>query len=89
VDIFRANIVDVSPDSLIVEVTGDEDKVESLFALLRGFGVREMARTGRIAMSRGAAGPLSVEEGAVTTRRGRRNRGKILAKGEEAFESER
>ena len=89
VDIFRANIVDVSPDSLIVEVTGDEDKVESLFALLRGFGVREMARTGRIAMSRGAAGPLSVAKEAVTTRRGRKNQGTILAKGEESFESAR
>jgi acetolactate synthase-1/3 small subunit len=53
VDIFRANIVDVAPDSVTVEVTGDEDKVSSLFDLLRGFGIREMARTGCIAMSRG------------------------------------
>jgi len=53
VDIFRANIVDVSPDSLIVEVTGDEEKIESLFNLLRGFGIKEIARTGRLAMTRG------------------------------------
>ena len=42
VDIFRANIVDVSSDSLMVEVTGDEEKVDSLVELLRGFGIREM-----------------------------------------------
>jgi len=53
VDVFRANIVDVAPDSVIVEVTGDEEKVNSLFNLLSGFGIREMARTGRIAMTRG------------------------------------
>jgi len=62
VDIFRANIVDVSPDSLMVEVTGDEDKVDSLFQLLRGFGIKELARTGRIAMARGVAGAVQVEE---------------------------
>ncbi|MCX6009893.1 MAG: acetolactate synthase small subunit [Chloroflexi bacterium] len=62
VDIFRANIVDVSPGSLMVEVTGDEEKVGSLVDLLRGFGIREIARTGRIALTRGAVGPLQVEE---------------------------
>lgn len=62
VDIFRANIVDVAVDSLMVEVTGDEDKVDSLIELLRGFGIKEMARTGRIALTRGSAGPLLVEE---------------------------
>jgi len=54
VDIFRANIVDVAPDSLMVEATGDEDKIDSLFKLLRGFGIKEMSRTGRIALTRGA-----------------------------------
>ena len=53
VDIFRANIVDVAPDSLIIEVTGDEDKVDSLQNLLRSFGVLEVMRTGTIAMDRG------------------------------------
>ena len=61
-DIFRANIVDVSSDSVMVEVTGDEEKVGSLLELLRGFGIREIARTGRIALTRGGAGPLQVEE---------------------------
>jgi acetolactate synthase-1/3 small subunit len=61
VDIFKANILDVSADSVVVEVTGDEDKVNSLFNLLRGFGVREMSRTGRIATTRGSK-MLSAEE---------------------------
>ena len=56
VDIFRANIVDVAHDSLIVEVTGTEDKIESLVQLLKGFGIREIARTGKIAMVRGISG---------------------------------
>ncbi len=54
VDIFRANIIDVSPESLIIEVTGDEDKIDSLYDLLKTFGVRELMRTGRVAMTRGA-----------------------------------
>lgn len=61
VDIFRANIIDVSPNSLTVEVTGDEDKVDSLFHLLQGFGIKEMARTGCIAMTRGPGGPFEMK----------------------------
>ncbi len=53
VDIFRANIVDVSPDSAIVEVTGDEDKLEALIKLLKPFGIKEMVRTGTVAIARG------------------------------------
>ena len=55
VDIFRAKIVDVAADSVTVEVTGDENKVDSLYKLLRGFGIREIARTGSIAMTRGSS----------------------------------
>ena len=55
VEIYRANIIDVAPDSLIVEVTGDEDKVQSLKNLLSTFGITEMIRTGRVAMVRGMA----------------------------------
>ena len=58
IDIFRADIVDVAADSLVVQVTGDEDKIDSLYNLLRGFGIKELARTGRIAMTRGTAGAL-------------------------------
>ncbi len=54
VDIFRANIVDVSSDSLTVEVTGDEDKVKSLIELLSAFGIKEVTRTGRVALTRGS-----------------------------------
>ena len=68
VDIFRANIVDVAADSVTIEVTGDEEKINSLFNLLRGFGVREVARTGRIAMTRGEPGQLPVQERATKTR---------------------
>ena len=53
VDVFRANVVDVASDSLTVEVTGDENKVSSLFELLRSFGIKEMARTGTVALTRG------------------------------------
>ena len=62
VDIFRANIVDVAPDSVTVEVTGDEQKVNSLYNLLRGFGIREIARTGSIAMTRGSSDSSTVKE---------------------------
>jgi len=55
VGIFRANIVDVAPGSLTVEVTGDEDKVNSLLGLLSDFGVKELSRTGRIALTRGSS----------------------------------
>ena len=55
VDIFRAKIVDVSQDTLIVEVTGNEDKVNSLVDLLDNFGVFEVMRTGTVAMNRGVA----------------------------------
>jgi acetolactate synthase-1/3 small subunit len=53
--IFRANIVDVAPDSVIVEITGTEDKIESLVELLRPSGIVEMVRTGQVAMMRGNA----------------------------------
>lgn len=55
VDVYRARVVDVSPDSLIIETTGTEDKIDSLLEVLRPFGVMEMVRTGRIAMARGNA----------------------------------
>lgn len=53
VDIFRANVVDVALDSVTVEVTGNEDKINSLLNLLLSFGIQELARTGRVAMTRG------------------------------------
>ena len=54
VDIFRSAIIDVTPDSLIVEATGDEEKLDSLVQLLQEFGIIELCRTGRVAMPRGS-----------------------------------
>ena len=53
VDIFRANIVDVAADSVTVEATGDDAKIDSLLELLRRFGIKELTSTGRIALTRG------------------------------------
>jgi acetolactate synthase-1/3 small subunit len=52
-DIFRARIVDVSPESMIIELTGEESKIENFTDLLRPFGIVEMVRTGVVAMGRG------------------------------------
>jgi acetolactate synthase-1/3 small subunit len=54
VDVFRAKIVDVGIKSVVVEVTGDESKINAMEQLLRQFGIKEMVRTGKIAMNRGA-----------------------------------
>jgi acetolactate synthase-1/3 small subunit len=51
-EVFRARVVDVSPDALIFEITGSEDKINSLVDVLRPFGILEMARTGVVAMAR-------------------------------------
>jgi len=69
VDIFRASIVDVASDSVTIEVTGDEEKISSLLKLLRGFGIKEVARTGRIAMVRGEPGALPMEEKVAKAKR--------------------
>lgn len=52
-DIFRGNIVDVSPSTYTIEITGDSAKVDALIGLLRPIGICEIARTGKAAMSRG------------------------------------
>jgi len=52
-DIFRGKIVDVSQKSLTLEVTGVQDKIEALISLLKSFGIIEIARTGKVAMTRG------------------------------------
>src|SRR4029078_12073160 len=53
VDVYRARIVDVSPEPLVSEQAGTEDKIDSLVEVLRPYGVVEMVRTGRVAMARG------------------------------------
>jgi len=56
VDTFRARVVDVALDTLMIEVTGTEDKIDGLVEVLRPFGIKEMVRTGRVAMVRGGNG---------------------------------
>lgn len=52
-DIFRANIIDVAPDSLIVELTGDQAKIDAFISLLEGYEILELARTGIAGLGRG------------------------------------
>lgn len=52
-DIFRAKIVDVSRDSLAIEATGTEDKIDAIIALLKPYRIIDVARTGKVAVSRG------------------------------------
>lgn len=52
VDIFRSRVVDVSPDYYSLEVTGDGDKIEAFLKLLKPMGIKEIARTGAIALAR-------------------------------------
>ncbi len=55
VDVFRARIVDVTNNSFIIEITGDEEKIEGFIDVLRPWGIIEMVRTGIVAMARGGA----------------------------------
>jgi acetolactate synthase-1/3 small subunit len=52
--IFRGRIVDVARDSFVIEVTGDEDKINAFIDLMRQYGIKEVARTGKISMQRGS-----------------------------------
>jgi acetolactate synthase-1/3 small subunit len=59
VDVFRARIVDVTNSSFIIEITGDEDKIEGFIENLRPFGIIEMGRTGVVAMGRGSGSQVA------------------------------
>ncbi|MDI9515254.1 MAG: acetolactate synthase small subunit [Clostridiaceae bacterium] len=54
VDIFRANVVDVSNETLTIEMTGDENKIEAFVSLMKPYGIREIVRTGLTALERGS-----------------------------------
>ena len=54
VKIFRSKIIDISTDTLTIELTGDEDKISALINLMREYGIEEVARTGVTALQRGA-----------------------------------
>jgi len=53
VDVFRGKIIDVGQKDMIIEISGPEDRLEAVLDLLRPYGIKEVARTGRIAMNRG------------------------------------
>lgn len=53
VDLFRARVVDVSPDSVTIEATGKQEKLEALLSLLEAYGVRELVQSGMVALARG------------------------------------
>jgi acetolactate synthase I/III small subunit len=55
-DIFRGRIVDVAPNMLMIEISGQERKIEAFIEMMRPFGIIELVRTGRIAMVRGRSG---------------------------------
>jgi acetolactate synthase-1/3 small subunit len=61
--VFRARVVDVAPESLTIEITGDEGKIDGLLEVLRPYGILEMVRTGIVAMRRGSK-PSSVDRAA-------------------------
>ena len=63
--VFRARVLDVAPDSLTIEITGAEDKIDGLLDVLRPYGVMEMVRTGIVAMRRGAKSPGPVASASV------------------------
>jgi len=62
VDIFRAKVVDVGRDALVVEMTGDREKIDALTELLRPFGIKELVRTGKIAMVRSPKNKVKINE---------------------------
>lgn len=53
VEMFRGRVVDISPDNMLIEISGQESKVEAFIELMRPYGILELARTGRIALVRG------------------------------------
>jgi acetolactate synthase I/III small subunit len=59
-EIFRARAVDVGPETLIVEITGTQDKIEGLVTILQPFGIAEMVQTGTVAMTRGVKGHAAI-----------------------------
>jgi acetolactate synthase-1/3 small subunit len=54
VQLFRAKVVDVSPDAVTIEATGNVDKLEALLRVLEPYGIRELVQSGMVAMGRGA-----------------------------------
>jgi len=64
-DVYQARILDATPDSLIIEVTGPPDKIDSLITMVRSYGIKELARSGVIAMARGTRAVATVPQPVV------------------------
>ena len=60
IELYKGRVLDVGPESVIIEHSGTEQEIDSLVAVLGGFGIREMVRTGTIALGRGS-GAIDVE----------------------------
>jgi acetolactate synthase-1/3 small subunit len=56
IEMFRGRVVDISPQTLLIEISGQEQKIEAFIQLMRPYGIIELARTGRIALVRGTPG---------------------------------
>ncbi|WZO96708.1 acetolactate synthase small subunit [Isosphaeraceae bacterium EP7] len=65
VQMFRGRVVDVGPDQLMIEISGQEKKIEAFIEAVRFYGIRELARTGRIALVRGSH-PSTLDDDAIT-----------------------
>lgn len=65
VDIFRGRVVDIAPEEMTIELSGQERKIEAFIDLMRPFGIIELVRTGRIAMTRSIDRPASLKPKAV------------------------
>src|SRR5204862_7526638 len=66
--IFRASVVDVGTSTVMIQISGEEEKIDALVELLRPYGIRELARTGVIAMPRGSSTVAAPEEEATLRR---------------------
>ena len=64
-NIFRAKVIDMSREAVIIEVTGSEDKIAAFIDMVRPFGIAEIARTGKIALSRSRNGANTITEPAA------------------------
>lgn len=68
-EIFRSKIVDVAGESIVIEITGDQSKIDRFIVLLQTFGIKEIMRTGAVAMSRGSAITAQIDSNVAGTAR--------------------
>lgn len=71
VNIFRAKVIDVDPRSYIIEITGDDDKITAFLNLLKPLGIKEVVRTGKVAMQRGTQAFTDSARGEVVELKGK------------------